>query len=43
MEMSKQSYFEVSLMPVQRFHEYMKWKTRLEEEKSKMLQEVTKK
>jgi len=43
MEMSKQSYHDICCMPVQRFHNYMKWKTRLEEEKAKMLKEVTKK
>jgi hypothetical protein len=44
MELSKQSYFEVMMMPVKRFHNYMKWKNDLEEEKQKMiLEEVGKK
>jgi hypothetical protein len=43
MEMSKQSYYDVCLMPVQRFYDYMKWKTKLEEEKAKMISEVKKK
>lgn len=37
MEMSKQSYPEVSKMPVKRFYNYLKWKTDLEEEKQKMI------
>ena len=39
MEMSKQSYSEVMLMPVKRFQNYMKWKNDLEEEKQKMILE----
>lgn len=43
MEMSKQSYTDVILMPVKRLHSYMKWKSRLEEEKQKKFDEETKK
>jgi len=39
MEMSKQSYDDVIQMPVQRFYNYLKWKSNLEEEKKKMLAE----
>lgn len=39
MEMSKQSYDGVIEMPVQRFYNYLKWKSDLEEEKKKMLAE----
>lgn len=39
MEMSKQSYNEVSSMPVKKFYDYLKWKTDLEEDKRKMLLE----
>ena len=44
MEMSKQSYEAVMLMPVKRFYNYLKWKSDLEDEKQKMmLEEVSKK
>jgi hypothetical protein len=39
MEFSKQSYIDVLNMPVERFHGYMKWKVKIEEEKVKSLQE----
>jgi hypothetical protein len=39
MEMSKQSYEDVISMPVQRFYNYLKWKSDLEDEKKKMLAE----
>ncbi len=39
MELSKQSYLEVSLMPVQKFYKYIKWKNDLEEKKKQMLEE----
>ena len=35
MEMSKQSYDECMSMPLNRFQDYMKWKSKLEEEKQK--------
>jgi len=41
MEMSKQGYSEVTLMPVKKFYDYLKWKTKLEEEKQKMILEHT--
>ncbi len=43
MELSRQSYIEVVQMPVQRFYDYLKWKTDLEEEKQKRIEEETKK
>ena len=39
MEMSKQSYKEVLLMPFKRFQDYMTWKAKLEEEKQKRIEE----
>lgn len=39
MELSKQSYFEVILMPVKRFRNYLKWKEELEAEKEKLIME----
>jgi len=42
MEMSKQSYIEVCMMPYKRFQDYMKWKARLEEEKQKRIEEEIK-
>lgn len=41
MEMSKQSYFEATLMPVKRFNDYLRWKVKLEEEKQKTIEELT--
>lgn len=43
MELSKQSYVEVCQMPVNRLYDYLKWKTQLEEEKQKRIEEETKK
>ena len=44
MEMSKQSYNETVEMPVNRFYNYLKWKSDLEEEKRKMItEEISKK
>ena len=39
MEMSRQGYSEVSNMPIKRFYNYLKWKTDLEEDKKKMVDE----
>jgi len=39
MEMSHQSYTEVVMMPVKRFYDYLKWKTKLEEERQKKIEE----
>jgi hypothetical protein len=39
MELSKQSYPDVTNMPVTRFHNYLKWKIKLDEDKKKMLDE----
>ena len=38
--MSKQSYESIMNMPLNRLYNYLKWKTDLEEEKSKMLDEA---
>lgn len=43
MEMSKQSYSEIMKMPVKKLFNYLKWKTKLEEEKQKRIEEETKK
>ena len=37
--MSKQSYVECLSMPYKRFQDYMMWKSKLEEEKEKKLNE----
>lgn len=42
MEMSRQSYNDVVNMPVKRFYNYLKWKTDLEEEKQKLMEEEVK-
>lgn len=39
MEMSHQSYIEVVAMPVKRFYDYLKWKSKLEEERQKRIEE----
>ena len=39
MEMSKQPYQNVVDMPVKRFYNYLKWKTDLEEDKKKAIEE----
>jgi len=41
MELSKQSYIEIVNMPVKRFQNYLKWKSDLEEDRQKMLEEKT--
>jgi len=43
MELSGQSFVDVVSMPVRKFYGYMKWKTELEEEKQKRIDEETKK
>jgi len=43
MELSRQSYSDVCNMPVKRFQDYLKWKSALEEEKQKKLEEESKK
>jgi len=43
MELSRQSYDQVANMPVKKFYDYMKWKTDLEEDKQKRIEEETKK
>jgi len=39
MEMSHQSYTDVVMMPVKRFTDYLKWKSKLEEERHKKIEE----
>ena len=39
MELAKQSYPDTLKMPVNRFQTYLKWKIKLEEDKSKSLDE----
>jgi len=39
MEMSTQSYSDTIEMPVKRFQNYLKWKTKLEDDKRKSLDE----
>jgi hypothetical protein len=43
MEMSRQSYTDTILMPVKRFLDYLKWKSKLEEEKQKRFDEESSK
>ena len=38
-ELSGQSYVDIMQIPVKRFYDYLKWKSDLEEEKSKMMKE----
>jgi hypothetical protein len=40
MELSRQSYNDVESMPYKRMIDYLKWKTKLEEEKNKKFEEV---
>lgn len=39
MEMSGQSYRDITSMPLQRFYNYLKWKSKLEEERKKAMEE----
>jgi len=41
MEFSKQGYIETVMMPVKKFYDYLKWKTTLEEERQKIMEEQT--
>jgi hypothetical protein len=43
MELSRQSFVDVANMPIKKFYDYLKWKTDLEEEKQKRIDEETKK
>ena len=43
MELGKQGYFDVVTMPVKRFKDYLKWKSKLEEEKQKKYDEEVRK
>jgi len=42
MEMSKQSYPDIMDMPVKRLYNYLKWKTDLEDDKQKLIEELGK-
>ncbi len=37
MEMGKQTYPDVVDMPIKRFYNYLKWKSNLEDDKKKMI------
>lgn len=39
MEMSNQSYRDISFMPLQRFYNYLKWKSKLEEDRRNTIEE----
>jgi hypothetical protein len=43
MELSRQAYPDIMLMPVKRFQDYLKWKSKLEDEKQKRFEEDAKK
>jgi hypothetical protein len=38
--MGKQTYIDIMSMPVKRLYNYLKWKTDLEDEKQKLIEEV---
>ena len=40
MELMKQNYFDIIFMPVKRFHDLIKWKGDLEEERNKLMKEA---
>jgi len=42
MELSKQSYLDICYMPIKRFHDYLKWKTDLEDARQKEMEESSK-
>jgi hypothetical protein len=39
MELMKQQYHDIVFMPVKRFQDLIKWKSELEEERSKLMKE----
>ena len=39
MELTKQGYLQVLMMPVNRFYNFLKWKAELEKEKQKIINE----
>jgi len=39
MELMKQNYLDIMLMPVKRFYDLIKWKSDLEEERNKLMKE----
>ncbi len=43
MEMCKQEYLSIMFMPIKRFTDLLKWKSELEEEKQKLMEEYKKK
>lgn len=42
MEMCRQQYVSIIDMPVKRFYDLLKWKTQLEEDRKKIMDENTK-
>jgi len=42
MEFSKQSWIDIMQMPVKKLYDYLKWKTKFEEEKLKAIKESQK-
>jgi len=43
MELSGQSYIDITFMPIKRFLDYLKWKSNLEDDKQKKYAEESKK
>ena len=39
MELSKQNYDSIMQMPIKRMYDYIKWKSDLEDEKAKLIEE----
>ena len=39
MELSRQSYQDIVSMPLQRFYNYLQWKTKYDEDKRKLIEE----
>ena len=42
MELMKQPYMDIMHMPIGRFQQLLKWKSKLEEEKEKQMQDLSK-
>jgi len=40
MELMSSPYIDVMFMPVKRFYDLLKWKTNLEEERRKLMEEI---
>jgi len=41
MELGSQQYEDIMEMPINRLYEYLEWKSKLEEEKSKLIKEAS--